>query len=151
MLRVFSTLLSAGLLTGCISTQDRPMNAREQTLLSPEVAKLVAADEDGILDTRQVPEIRCERFKRTGSHMVLRHCYTVGEEDEMVADAQGKMQDRFGKIQCLEGSTNDLDTIFIKFFSQLQCCLTAQLNDHAFGLLKLDDVINVFPEYRLKI
>ena len=89
-------------LVGCVATHDRPMNDSEVTVLSNHVAKLVAEDEDGIVDTREHKDIRCKRFKRVGSHMVLRHCYTVGEEEESVAENRDKMRDRFGKLSCVD-------------------------------------------------
>ncbi len=87
---------------GCVSTQDRPMNKSEKTVLSEAVAEIVAEDQDGIVDIREHKQVRCTRFKRVGTHMVTRHCYTIGEEEESQLANQNRMRDRFGKMDCLD-------------------------------------------------
>lgn len=89
-------------LAGCISTQDRPMNHGEQTMVSDDVRTLVEESKDGQIDTREFPDIRCRRFKLVGTHMVTRYCYSAREEEEALAENQDKMRDRWGKLKCLD-------------------------------------------------
>ncbi|MEM9302562.1 MAG: hypothetical protein AAGE01_10650 [Pseudomonadota bacterium] len=100
-----STALLLALMTaGCAATHDRPMNLGERTHVSPNVAQLVADAPDAAVDIRDRPEIRCTRFKRVGTHMVSRHCYTVAEAEASEGETRAEMQDRFGKQQCLNRS-----------------------------------------------
>lgn len=87
---------------GCASTQDRPMNSGELTYASQEVRKRVNESKDGILDVRQHSDIRCRRFKRVGTHMVTRVCYTKEEEEALTNATQDTVRDRFGKQSCLD-------------------------------------------------
>lgn len=96
--------VSCVFLAGCISTQQRPMNHGEDTSVSMEVAQLLEQDIDGEIDIREHPEVRCVRHKRVGTHMVTRHCYTRGEQDQIARESQDGMRDRFGKQVCLDGS-----------------------------------------------
>src|SRR5690606_5790733 len=57
----------------------------------------------------------------------------------------------FGQIERIERSSEDFDSVFRKFLGQFQSGLSAELNDYAFRLFVLDDVVNVFPENRLEI
>ncbi len=92
---VFACLVSA-VLVGCTttSTEDRPMRDSEMTFLSPDVSEMLDESEDGELDIREHAEVRCERVKITGSHMVHRMCFTVAEEDGMGRASR----DRFERI-----------------------------------------------------
>lgn len=65
-------------LAACVSKQDRPMRYSEDTVLSQEVSKRLD-EQDGELDVREHEDIRCERIRIVGTHMITRHCYTLGE------------------------------------------------------------------------
>jgi hypothetical protein len=91
-------------LAACVSTADRPMNDGEATFVSQEVRKIVEKSEEGLVDTREFPDIRCRRFKRVGSHMVNRYCYTKDEEDEALQRNHDTMRDRWAKQPCLDNT-----------------------------------------------
>ena len=85
-------LLCALALSACAATHDRPMRASEKTLLSEEVGERLLAAEDGKLDIRDQKDIRCERVRTTGSHMVTRVCYTLGEDEDMSQYSQDRLE-----------------------------------------------------------
>ena len=93
------------LLSGCLATHERPLNQGERTALSNDVAALLEEDFDGEIDIREEPEIRCVRHKRVGTHMVTRHCYTLGEQEQMARQSQDGVRDRFAKQPCLDSSS----------------------------------------------
>ncbi|MEM9305271.1 MAG: hypothetical protein AAGE01_24395, partial [Pseudomonadota bacterium] len=66
-------------LSACIATHERPMNEGEKTIVSDAVAQKVD-DAGGRLDIRDDDTVICDRFKRTGTHMVTRVCYTLAEK-----------------------------------------------------------------------
>ena len=100
MLRI-SFLLALALTAGCMATHERPMNKAEKTYVSDRVAQLVD-ENDGVLDTREHEDVYCERFRRTGTHLVERICYTQAERDAMVNAQQDETYRRFGLIKCMD-------------------------------------------------
>ena len=96
MLRIVCAGLVGALLVGCTTsgTQERPMRDSEKTVLSLAVTERLDESEDGQLDVREHADIKCERFKITGSHMVHRVCFTLAEEDGMGRTTR----DRFERI-----------------------------------------------------
>ena len=102
MFRTFAVVVIL-FVSGCksVATHERPMNESEPTMVSQRVAAML--DENGgTLDTREHDNVRCERIKITGSHMVTRLCFTKEEETDSIADNQNKMRDRFGMMKCLD-------------------------------------------------
>ena len=99
-------VLIAGSIVGCstYNTDTRPMNYGEKTLVSNKVAQMVDESETGKIDIREFEEVRCERVRITGSHMVHRHCYTVAEREASDRANQDEVRDRFGKMPCMERS-----------------------------------------------
>ncbi|MEM9302518.1 MAG: hypothetical protein AAGE01_10430 [Pseudomonadota bacterium] len=86
-------ILAVLVLTACTATHERPMRASEKTLLSEDVSQRLA-ENDGMLDTRKEKDIRCDRIKITGSHLVTRVCYTLGEDE----DSSQMSQDRLERV-----------------------------------------------------
>ena len=102
MLRTTGLALAIVATVGCVSTQDRPKNAGELTYASQEVRERVAQSANGRIDTRKESDIRCRRFRMTGTHMVTRVCYTKEEEEALTKATQDTVRDRFGKQSCLD-------------------------------------------------
>lgn len=89
------------LLSACISQEQRGANRSEDTILSKQVEKLLA-ENDGILDLREHPDVGCVRVRLVGTHMVKRFCYTNQEEKDAAQANQSSYYARFGPQQCLD-------------------------------------------------
>src|SRR5690606_37481890 len=63
----------------------------------------------------------------------------------------GKTTSIFCQIQRFVCGPDYVYTVSIQLFSQLQSCLSAQLNDYAFGFFVTDYVVNMFPKNGFKI
>lgn len=96
------------LVSGCASTQNRNMNPGEQTLVSPEVEKLV--DELGEVDVRFAENLYCERIRRVGTHLVTRICYDSREAARKKRESMHRLQrgSGVGAIGCGSGSCDGL-------------------------------------------
>ena len=105
-MRLVLVAVMAGSVIGCSThnTDTRPMNYGEKTLVSNKVAQMVDESESGAIDTREFDEVRCERIRITGSHMVQRHCYTVSEREAADRANQDEVRDRFGASKCMDRS-----------------------------------------------
>src|SRR5690554_3965099 len=57
----------------------------------------------------------------------------------------------FRQIKRLVARSKNFYTVFFQLLRQLQCGLSAQLNDHPFRLFMENYFINMFPKNRLKI
>ncbi len=94
-------LLSAG----CVGLDQRPMNKSEDTYVSDQVAAMVE-DNDGVLDTRDTPDVKCKRIKLTGSHIHSRLCYTSAEEKRQAEETMDAYYRKFGAMKCLDKSAS---------------------------------------------
>src|SRR5690554_8180423 len=57
----------------------------------------------------------------------------------------------FRQIKRLVARSKNFYTVFFQFLRQLQCGLSAQLNDHTFRLFMENYFINMFPKNGLEI
>jgi len=92
--------LSLGL-SACISQEQRRVNRSENTILSQDVDKLLA-ENDGVIDTRNHPNVGCTRVRLVGTHRVTRFCYTTQEEKEAAEANETAYYGRFGPQRCLD-------------------------------------------------
>ena len=83
--------LTVGCVAGCMATEERPMRASEDTYLSQEVERRLD-EAGGVIDVREHDDIRCQRVKLTGTHLVTRHCYTLAEEEAAAKQSQDRME-----------------------------------------------------------
>ncbi len=95
-------LCCAAALSGCLATHERPMNYSEDTLVSDKVLAMVE-EADGELDIREKPNVRCQRIRITGSHLITRLCYTTEEEKKIAKETRENYYRRFGAQKCLSG------------------------------------------------
>lgn len=72
-------------LSACASTQRRAMNDGERTITTDKVRALVQAQ--GAVDVRFDEQIRCERIRIVGTHLIQRFCYSGAEAKEAARDA----------------------------------------------------------------
>lgn len=104
MSKILIPVLAFAMLGACIATHERSMNAGEKTLVSDEVLAMVE-ENDGSLDIREHDNVRCERLRLVGTHMVTRLCYTTEEEKKMAEESRKKYYGRFGAPKCLDQSS----------------------------------------------
>lgn len=90
MYRLFGVAIILSL-TACVSTNERMGNRSEDTLISPEVERLLA-DNDGYLDTREHTNVRCARVRLVGTHRITKHCYTLEEDEAMRLRTQKELR-----------------------------------------------------------
>ena len=102
MKNLLAAIIVAPMITACVGTAERPMNFGESTIVSDQVAKMVNESETGAIDIRDHEDIRCERIRITGTHMLKRHCYTLAEKEASDKANQDAMRDEFGKVKCLD-------------------------------------------------
>ena len=100
-MKILITLLTAALLCGCLAKHSRMLNEGEKTLVSADVRELVLAAEDGLLDIREHKNIRCERIRIVGTHLLTRLCFTKEESREMARKTQEEYWKAFGFTKCL--------------------------------------------------
>ena len=104
MNKLFCCVMGLSLLcTACITQEQRAPNRSEDTILSKEVAKLLAQN-DGVLDIREHPTVGCTRVRLVGSHLVKRFCYTSQEEKDSARANQDAYYRKFGPQPCLDTS-----------------------------------------------
>ncbi|MEM9529974.1 MAG: hypothetical protein AAGA23_03585 [Pseudomonadota bacterium] len=97
------TILAAAALTACMAKHERPMNEGEKTIVSDQVLAMVD-EAGGELDIREKKNVRCQRIRITGTHMVTRLCYTSEEEKKIAERTQEEYYRRFGPQKCLSGA-----------------------------------------------
>ena len=82
-MKTLLTILIAITLCGCVAKHKRILNDGEKTLVSDAVHALVMATDEGLLDICQHDNVRYERIRIVGAHLVTRLCFTREEEAMM--------------------------------------------------------------------